>query len=111
MGDVLSTEMSDIIPVSSQLTYDNLKDIMACIMKRADFLFGENKPVLPTDPKKDVRLSCRVEESTRDRLMSVAKRHRRRPSLLIRHAVERFLDLIEAQDAPAKSKPAKRRPG
>jgi len=72
-------------------------------MKRTDF-FGDSRPVLPTDPKKDVRLSCRVEEATRVRLMSVAKRHRRRPSLLIRHAVERFLDLVEAQDAASPPK-------
>ncbi|MEI6032921.1 MAG: hypothetical protein WCS65_01415 [Verrucomicrobiae bacterium] len=107
----MSTEMSDIKLGASQLTYDKTKDNMTCNMKRADFIFGDSRPVMPTDPKKDVRLSCRVEECTRVRLMSVAKRHRRRPSLLIRHAVERFLDLVEAQDAPAKSKSAKRRPG
>jgi len=107
----MSTEMSDIIIDSSQLTSDKVKDNMTSNMKRAAFDFGDNRSVMPTDPKKDVRLSCRVEECTRVRLMSVAKRHRRRPSLLIRHAVERFLDLVEAQDAPAKNKPAKRRPG
>lgn len=107
----MSTEMSDIISTSSQLTYDKTKDNMTFNMKHADLLFGDNRPVLPTDPKKDVRLSCRVEEATHDRLMSVAKRHRRRPSLLIRHAVEMFLDLVEAQDAPAKGKRAKRMPG
>jgi len=103
--------MSDKKPDFAQLTSDRLKDKMAFLMKRADLLFGDKMPVLPTDPKKDVRLSCRVEEATRDRLMSVAKRHRRRPSLLIRHAVERFLDLVEAQDGTAVSKPARRRPG
>ena len=87
-----------------------MKDNLAFNMKHGNFLFHGARTVLPTDPKKDVRLCCRIDEVTRERLMSVAKKHRRRPSLLIRHAVEMFLDLVEAQESPTKNKPV-RRPG
>lgn len=87
-----------------RLTSDKLKDILAYVMKRTTLLHGSQRTVLPTDPKKDVRLSCRVDEPTRSRLFGVAKRHCRRPSLLIRHAVEMFLELVEAEETPPRPK-------
>lgn len=81
-----------------------MHDTLAYVMKHKGLLPPLKRPVLPDDPKKDVRLSCRVDEPTRNRLLGIAKRHRRRPSLLIRHAVEMLLDLVEAQESPPPKK-------
>lgn len=72
-------------------------------MKDIFSIHFSRKPILPTDPKKEVRLSCRVDDRTRERLFNVAAKYKRRPSLLIRHAVEMLLDIVEEQEsAPPK---------
>ena len=54
-------------------------------------------------PKKEFRLACRVDEGFKNRLSAVAKRHRRKESALMRHALEQLVTQLEATEAPPRN--------
>ena len=53
-------------------------------------------------PKKDSRLACRVDDDLKLRLGAVAKRHGRKESELMRHALEQLVTQLEAAEPPSR---------